>query len=67
MLKMMKNGLTIKDIVRSAKQVSLNESVINDAINKAKPATLKGQYLKSITVAPTMGPGVTLNVVKLAN
>ena len=35
-LKMMKNGLTIKDIVRSAKQVSLNESVINDAINKAK-------------------------------
>ena len=35
-LKMMKNGVTIKDIVRSAKQVSLNESVINDAINKAK-------------------------------
>ena len=38
-----------------------------DAINKAKPATLKGQYLKSITIAPTMGPGVKLNVVKLAN
>ena len=35
-LKMMKNGVTVKDIVRSAKQVSLNESVINDAINKAK-------------------------------
>ena len=35
-LKMMKNGLTVKDIVRSAKHVSLDESIINEAINKAK-------------------------------
>ena len=36
------------------------------AINKAKPATLKGQYLKSVTLAPTMGPGVKVNTLKLA-
>ena len=35
-LKMRKNGLTTKDIVRSAKKVTLNESIINRAINKAK-------------------------------
>ena len=32
----MKNGLTVKDIVRSAKHISLDESIINKAINKAK-------------------------------
>ena len=31
------------------------------AIIKAKPAAAKGQYLKSITVASTMGPGVKIN------
>ena len=35
------------------------------AINKARPATLKGQFLKSVTVAPTMGPGVKINPLKL--
>ena len=35
-LKMMKNGLSVKDIVRSARHVSLDESIINEAINKAK-------------------------------
>ncbi len=44
-----------------------NFQTLIDAINKAKPASLKGQYLRSITVAPTMGPGVKLNVVKLSN
>jgi len=29
-----------------------------EAIEKAKPSTVKGQYLKSITLATTMGPGV---------
>ena len=32
-----------------------------EAIVKAKPATAKGQYLKSVTVASTMGPGVKVN------
>lgn len=35
-LKMRKNGLSTKDIVRSAKKTTLNESIINRAINKAK-------------------------------
>ena len=35
-LKMLKNGVSVKDIVNSAKRVSLNESIIADAINKAK-------------------------------
>ena len=44
-----------------------NFQTLMDAINKAKPATLKVQYIKSISVAPTMAPGVKLNVTKLAN
>ena len=42
-----------------------NFQTLIDAINKAKPSTLKGQYLRSVTIAPTMGPGVKLNPVKL--
>ncbi len=44
-----------------------NFQTLMDAINKAKPASLKGQYIKSVAIAPTMGPGVKLNVTKLAN
>lgn len=42
-----------------------NFNAIMDAILKARPASLKGQYLKSATLASTMGPGVKLNVIKL--
>ena len=45
-------------------QLADNFQTLMGAINKAKPATLKGQYLKSVTLAPTMGPGVKLNTVK---
>jgi len=38
-----------------------NLSALMEAIVKAKPATAKGTYLKSITIATTMGPGVKLN------
>ena len=47
-------------------QLSVNFQTLIGAINKAKPATLKGQYLKSVTLAPTMGPGVKVNTLKLA-
>lgn len=38
-----------------------NLMVIMDAIIKAKPAAAKGTYLKSVTIASTMGPGVKVN------
>ncbi|MBP3451242.1 MAG: 50S ribosomal protein L1 [Agathobacter sp.] len=46
-------------------QLSDNFQSIMGAINKAKPASLKGQYIKSATLTSTMGPGVKLNVVKI--
>ena len=48
-------------------QLADNFQTLIDAINKAKPAAVKGQYLKSVTLTSTMGPGVKLNVAKLAN
>ena len=47
-------------------QLADNFQTLMDAINKAKPAAVKGQFLKSVTIAPTMGPGVKVNPVKLA-
>ena len=45
-------------------QLADNFQTLMDAINKAKPSSLKGTYLKSITLAPTMGPGVKVNTMK---
>lgn len=42
-----------------------NFQTLIDAIIKARPSALKGQYLRSVTLTSTMGPGVKLNVVKL--
>ena len=42
-----------------------NFTALMDAIIKAKPAAAKGQYIKSVTVASTMGPGVKVNYAKL--
>ena len=49
----------------SEEQLEDNFQTLIDAVNKAKPATLKGQYMKSVSVAPTMGPGVKINPLKL--
>ena len=38
-----------------------NFSVLMNAIIKAKPSAAKGQYLRSVTVASTMGPGIKIN------
>ena len=48
-------------------QLADNFQTLMDAINKAKPSTVKGAYLKSVTLTSTMGPGVKLNVAKLVN
>lgn len=43
-----------------------NFTALMDAIIKAKPAAAKGQYLRSITVASSMGPGVKINPARTA-
>ena len=42
-----------------------NFETLLGAVIKAKPAAAKGQYLKSVTVATTMGPGIKINPMKL--
>ncbi len=42
-----------------------NFHTLMEAVVKAKPAAAKGQYIKSVTVASTMGPGVKINPVKV--
>ena len=39
-----------------------NLATLVDAINRAKPAGVKGQYLRSLTIASTMGPGIRVDV-----
>ena len=46
-------------------QLADNFQTLIDAIMKAKPAAVKGQYLKSVTLNITMGPGVKINPAKL--
>ena len=48
-------------------QLTDNFQTLMDAILKARPSTLKGAFLKSVTMTSTMGPGVKLNVAKLTN
>ena len=48
-------------------QLADNFQTLIDAILKAKPSTVKGSYLKSVTMTSTMGPGVKLNVAKLTS
>ena len=45
----------------SAEQLKENFDALMSAVMKAKPSALKGQYLKSVSIAPTMGPGVKIN------
>ena len=46
-------------------QLADNFQALMDAIMKAKPSSLKGQYIKSLSVSSTMGPGVKINTAKL--
>ena len=43
-----------------------NFNAIMNAIIKSKPVSAKGQYLKSISVCSTMGPGIKINISKLS-
>ena len=44
-----------------------NFNALLGAIVKAKPSAAKGQYLKSVAVASTMGPGIRINQVKITD
>ena len=48
----------------SAEDLTDNYNALMDAIIKAKPSALKGQYIKSATLTTTMGPGVRMSVAK---
>ena len=47
-------------------QLADNFQTLIDAIIKARPAAVKGQFLKSVTLTSTMGPGVKINPMRLA-
>jgi large subunit ribosomal protein L1 len=50
-----------------AEKLTENFETLIAAIVKARPAALKGQYIKSCVAASTMGPGVKINYVKYGN
>ncbi len=50
----------------SEQQLMENFDALMGAILKARPSALKGQYIRSVTLASTMGPGVKVSVAKLA-
>lgn len=49
----------------SVEQLSENFKALNDAILRAKPATAKGVYMKSVSVHSTMGPGVKVDAASI--
>ena len=49
----------------SEEKLEENFRALMEAILKAKPSALKGQYLRSVTLASTMGPGVKVSTLKL--
>lgn len=48
-------------------QLADNFQALMGAVLKAKPSAVKGQFLRSVVMSTTMGPGIKLNPVKLAN
>ena len=46
-------------------QLTDNFQTLIDAINKARPSAVKGQFLKRVTLTSTMGPGVKINPIKV--
>jgi ribosomal protein L1, bacterial/chloroplast len=51
----------------TVEQIADNFRALMDAVIKAKPASAKGQYLRSVTIASTMGPGIKLNTTKFGS
>jgi large subunit ribosomal protein L1 len=51
----------------TADQLLVNFAALSDAVNRAKPASLKGQYIRRIAVTTTMGPGIWIDVMQATN
>lgn len=49
-----------------AQRLRENAQVLIDAIIRARPAATKGQYMRSVTLSTTMGPGIRLDRTALA-
>ena len=43
-------------------QLQANVAALVDAVNRAKPSGAKGTYMRTLTLAPTMGPGVRVDI-----
>jgi large subunit ribosomal protein L1 len=48
----------------SKEQLMENYNALVDAVIRAKPAAAKGQYIKSISISTSMGPGIRINPLK---
>jgi large subunit ribosomal protein L1 len=46
----------------SPEQLQANVAALVDAVNRAKPSGAKGTYMRTLTLAPTMGPGVRVDI-----
>ncbi len=46
----------------TSEQLSANVATLVDAVNRAKPSGAKGTYMRTLTLAPTMGPGVAVDI-----
>ena len=51
----------------TAEHLVANTYAVLEALVKAKPPAAKGQYLRSITISTTMGPGIAVDVQRVAN
>ena len=63
-----KNGIIHAPIGKASftpEQLQENFNTIIDTLTKAKPAAAKGQYIRSVTLSTTMGPGVKINPLKV--
>ena len=58
--------VTVGKVSFTEEQLMENFDALVGAIVKAKPSTLKGQYIKSLTLSSTMGPGVKVSTAKYA-
>ena len=58
--------VTVGKVSFGGEKLTENFAALMDAIIKAKPSAAKGQYLKSVAVTSTMGPGVKINPARIA-